>query len=60
MIVNMASIAGLIGFANTPIYVASKHAVLGMTKAVALEFRPCFSLMSRLLARLTGSILQGW
>jgi NAD(P)-dependent dehydrogenase (short-subunit alcohol dehydrogenase family) len=38
VIVNMASIAGLIGFANTPIYVASKHAVLGMTKAVALEF----------------------
>jgi NAD(P)-dependent dehydrogenase (short-subunit alcohol dehydrogenase family) len=38
VIVNIASIAGLIGFANGPIYVASKHAVLGMTKAVALEF----------------------
>jgi NAD(P)-dependent dehydrogenase (short-subunit alcohol dehydrogenase family) len=38
VIVNMSSIGGLIGFANMPIYAASKHAVLGMTKAVALEF----------------------
>jgi NAD(P)-dependent dehydrogenase (short-subunit alcohol dehydrogenase family) len=38
VIVNMSSIAGLIGFSHMPIYAASKHAVLGMTKAVALEF----------------------
>lgn len=38
VIVNTASIAGLIGLAQMPIYVASKHAVLGLTKAVALEF----------------------
>jgi NAD(P)-dependent dehydrogenase (short-subunit alcohol dehydrogenase family) len=37
-IVNTASIAGLIGMAGVPIYVASKHAVLGLTKAAALEF----------------------
>jgi len=37
-IVNNASIAGLIGYPTMPIYVASKHAVIGMTKAVALEF----------------------
>jgi NAD(P)-dependent dehydrogenase (short-subunit alcohol dehydrogenase family) len=37
-IVNTASIAGLIGFPNMPIYVASKHAVIGLTKAVALEY----------------------
>lgn len=37
-IVNMASAAGLIGFPGVPIYVASKHAVLGLTKSVALEY----------------------
>ncbi|MBW4696454.1 MAG: SDR family oxidoreductase [Aphanocapsa lilacina HA4352-LM1] len=37
-IVNMSSIAGEIGFPGVPIYTASKHAVLGLTKAVALEY----------------------
>lgn len=37
-IVNTASIAGIVGFAGVPIYVASKHAVIGLTRAVALEF----------------------
>jgi NAD(P)-dependent dehydrogenase (short-subunit alcohol dehydrogenase family) len=37
-IVNCASIAGLIGFPGIPIYIASKHAVLGLTKSVALEY----------------------
>ncbi len=36
-IVNNASIAGLIGMGTVPIYVASKHAVVGLTKSVALE-----------------------
>ena len=36
-IVNNASIAGLIGFPNGSIYGASKHGVIGLTKAVALE-----------------------
>lgn len=37
-IVNLASIAGLIGFPGLSPYVASKHAVIGMTKNTALEY----------------------
>ncbi|RQH22340.1 SDR family oxidoreductase [Okeania hirsuta] len=36
-IVNNASMFGLTGFANVSIYCASKHGVIGLTKAVALE-----------------------
>lgn len=37
-IVNCASIAGLVGFAGSPAYTASKHGVIGLTKTAALEF----------------------
>jgi NAD(P)-dependent dehydrogenase (short-subunit alcohol dehydrogenase family) len=37
-IVNCSSIAGVIGFPGIPIYSASKHAVIGMTKTAALEY----------------------
>lgn len=36
-IVNTASIGGVVGFPNTAIYCASKHAVIGLTKTAALE-----------------------
>ena len=37
-IVNTASIAGLKGLPNSLAYVASKHAVVGMTKTAAMEY----------------------
>jgi NAD(P)-dependent dehydrogenase (short-subunit alcohol dehydrogenase family) len=39
-VVNTASTAGLAGTARMPAYVASKHAVLGLTKSVAGEVGP--------------------
>jgi len=39
-IVNMASVAGLIGFPTLSIYSASKAGVIGMTRTAALEYGP--------------------
>ena len=39
-IVNVSSIAGLTGLAGNPAYVASKHAVNGLTANVAIDYAP--------------------
>lgn len=39
-IVNVGSTTGLTGSAGTPAYVASKHAVNGLTRAIAIDYAP--------------------
>lgn len=37
-VINVASILGSVGFANSCAYVAAKHGVVGLTKTAALEY----------------------
>jgi len=39
-IVNMSSIAGLVGLKNSAAYTASKHGVIGLTRAAAIDYAP--------------------
>ncbi|MEM7229962.1 MAG: SDR family oxidoreductase [Planctomycetota bacterium] len=39
-IINITSMAGLLGFPTASVYVASKHAVEGLTESLALEYEP--------------------
>ena len=38
VIVNNASIAGMVGFPGLPAYVASKHGIIGLTQNASLEY----------------------
>ena len=37
-VVNIASISSFVGQSNTPAYTASKHAVLGLSRSIALDY----------------------
>jgi NAD(P)-dependent dehydrogenase (short-subunit alcohol dehydrogenase family) len=39
-IINMSSTAGLSGWSDNPIYSASKHGVIGLTRSAALQYAP--------------------
>lgn len=39
-IVNMASVSGVLATSGASVYVASKHAVIGLTKSAAIEYGP--------------------
>jgi 3-oxoacyl-[acyl-carrier protein] reductase len=39
-IINISSVVGFKGYANQAAYAASKHAVMGITKALAVEAQP--------------------
>ena len=68
-IVNMSSILGSVGFANSAPYVAAKHGLLGLTKTAAMEYAqqgirvnavgPAFIDTPLLSANLSAEVMEG-
>jgi NAD(P)-dependent dehydrogenase (short-subunit alcohol dehydrogenase family) len=68
-IVNMSSILGSVGFANSAPYVAAKHGLLGLTKTAAMEYAqqgirvnavgPAFIDTPLLSANLSPEVMEG-
>lgn len=68
-IVNMSSILGSVGFANSAPYVAAKHGILGLTKTAAMEYAqqgirvnavgPAFIDTPLLSANLSSEVMEG-
>lgn len=68
-IVNMSSILGSVGFANSAPYVAAKHGLLGLTKTTAMEYAqqgirvnavgPAFIDTPLLSANLSPEVMEG-
>lgn len=60
-IVNMASVAGLIGFPNMPAYCASKAAVIGLTRQMAVDYTGIGIRVNCICpGRITGTELDRW
>lgn len=60
-IVNMASIAGLVGFPRMPAYCTSKAAVTGLTRQLAIDYAPLGIRVNCLCpGRIAGTELDRW
>jgi NAD(P)-dependent dehydrogenase (short-subunit alcohol dehydrogenase family) len=61
VIINMASVAGLVGFPTMPAYCASKAAVIGLTRQLAVDYTRFGIRVNRLCpCRIAGTELDHW
>jgi len=60
VIVNTSAIAGLIAFPGISPYVASKHAVVGLTRAAALDYGQGLAVNRRYTTELFARSIDRW